>query len=84
MGGSVEGLLDSRPRDGRGGDKAAVVTCFLMASSNFISAAVLDIPRKTMAVKERVDCIIDRLHSCTQNPRLSSYNIYCKCMLAVR
>ena len=43
MGGSVEGLLDSCPRAGRGGDNAAVVTCNSMASSNFISAAVLDI-----------------------------------------
>ena len=39
MGGSVEGLLDSRPRAGRGGDSAAVIICISMASSNFISAA---------------------------------------------
>ena len=57
MGGNVEGLLDSRPRAGRVGDKAAVVTCILMARSNFIGAAVLDISRKATAVKEGVDCI---------------------------
>ena len=69
MGGSVESLLYSRPRAGRGGDNAAVVTCISMASSNFISAVVLDISQKATSVKERVDCIIYRLHSCTQNPR---------------
>ena len=87
MGGSVQGLLDSHPRaaSSRGGDNAAVVTCISMASSgNFISAAVLDISRKATAVKERVDCIIGRLHSCTQNLRISSCNLYCRCVLAVR
>ena len=54
MGGSVEGLLD--PSD-RAGDNAAVVTCTSMASSNFVSAAVLDISRKTTVVKETDDCI---------------------------
>ena len=53
-----------------------------MGSSNFISAAVLDISRKATAVKERAD-FIGTLHSCTQNPRLSSCKLYCKCMLAV-
>ena len=48
----------------------------------WISAAVLDISRKATAVKERAD-FIGRLHSCTQNPRLSSCKFYCKCMLAV-
>ena len=61
MGGSVEGLLDPSPRAGRGGDNAAVVTCTSMACSNFVSAAVLDISRKAMAVKETVDCIDRRL-----------------------
>ena len=56
MGGSVEGLLDPSPRAGRGGDNAAVVTCTSMVCSN-VSAAVLDISRKTIAVKERADCI---------------------------
>ena len=91
MGGSVEGLLDSRPQAGRGGDNAAVATCngISMASSNFISAAVLDISRKATAVKERVDCIIDRLHPCTQKPRLSScslylnLNLYRRCLLLI-
>ena len=57
MGGSVEGLLDPSPRAGRGGDNAAVVTYTPMGCSNFVSAAVLDISRKAMAVEERVDCI---------------------------
>ena len=57
MGGSVEGLLHPSPRAGRGGDNAAVVTCTSMASSNFVNAAVLDISRKAMVVKERVGCI---------------------------
>ena len=57
MGGSVEGLLDPNPRAVRGGDNDAVVTCTSMACSNFISAAVLDISRKAMAVNERVGCI---------------------------
>ena len=53
-----------------------------MGNINFISAAVLDISRKTTAVKERADCI-SRLYSCTQNlRRLSSWKLYCKCMLA--
>ena len=52
------------------------------SSSNFISAAVLDISRKATAVNQRAD-FIGRLHSCTQNPRLSSCKFYCKCMLAV-
>ena len=55
---------------------AAVATCVPMASSsNFISAAVLDISPKATALKEMVDCIFDRLHSCTQNPRLSRYKL---------
>ena len=82
MGGSVAGMLDFRPRAGRGGDNAAVVTCCSMASSNFSSAAMLDISRKVTNVKERVDCI-DRLHFSTQNPRLSSYNLCRTCALAV-
>ena len=58
MGGSVEGLLDPIPRAGRGGDNAAVVICTSMASSNFVSAVVLDISRKATGVKEIVvDCI---------------------------
>ena len=57
MGGSVEGLLDSRPRASRGGDDAAVVTCIAMASSNFIGAAVLDNIRKVTTVKERAGCM---------------------------
>ena len=55
MGGSVKGLLD--PTGPRAGDNAAVVTCTSMASSNFVSATVLDISRKATAIKERVDCI---------------------------
>ena len=54
MGGSVEGLLDRSPR---AGDHVAVVTCTSMASSNFVRAAVLDISRKAIAVKERAACI---------------------------
>ena len=54
---SVEGLLDPSPRAGKGGDNAAVVPCTSVASSNFVSAAVLDISRKAMAVKETVNCI---------------------------
>ena len=54
MGGSVKGLLDPSPR---AGDHAAVVTCTSMASSNFVSTAVLDISRTATTVKERVDCI---------------------------
>ena len=42
MEGSVEGLLFARPRADRGGENADVVTCCSIASSNFISAAVLD------------------------------------------
>ena len=57
MGGGVEGLLDSRLRAGRGDENAAVFTCFSIASSNFISDAVLDISRKATAVEERVGCI---------------------------
>ena len=57
MGGSVENLLDPRPRAGRGGKNAAFVTRTSMASSNFISAALFDISRKATTVKERVDCI---------------------------
>ena len=57
MGGSVEGLLDPSPRAGRGGDNAAVVTCTSMACGSIVSAAVLDISRKAMAVEEIVDCI---------------------------
>ena len=56
MGGSVEGLLDPSPRAGRGGDNASAVTYTSMACSNFVTAAVLDISRKAMAVKERDDC----------------------------
>ena len=64
---------------GRGADNAAVVTCTSMASSNFITAAaVFDISRTA------TDCIIDRLHFCTQNPCLSSYKLYCRCVLVVR
>ena len=40
--GSVESLLDSRPRAGRGNDNATDVTCCSIASSNFISVAELD------------------------------------------
>ena len=57
MGGSVEGLLEPNLRAGRGGDNAAIVTCTRMVSSNFVSAAVLDMSRKTTAVKEMFDCI---------------------------
>ena len=53
MGEGVRGLLDSRPQAGRGGDKAAIATCISMASSNFNSAAVLDISQKVTAVKEK-------------------------------
>ena len=42
MGGSVKSLLYSRPRAGKGVDSAAVDTCCSIASSNFISTAVLD------------------------------------------
>ena len=52
-----------------------------MASSNFLRA-VLDISQKATAVKERAD-YIDSLYYCTQNPRLSSYKLYCRCVLAV-
>ena len=52
-------------------------TCISMASSNFISADVLDISRKATPVKERAD-FIGRLHCSTQNPRLSSCKLYCK------
>ena len=52
MGGSIKDLLDPSPR---AGDHAAVVTCTSMASSNFVSAAVLDISRTATA--EKVDCI---------------------------
>ena len=69
MGGSVEGLLDSRPQAGRGGNNAAVVTCISMASCNFISAAVLDISRKVTSAKEKgftvstIDCIpVHQIH----------------------
>ena len=60
--GSVERLMDSRPRVGRDGENAAVVTCISIASSNFIRATVLDISQKATSVKERVavslmDCI---------------------------
>ena len=79
MGEIVEGLLDARLRAGRGGGNAAVVTCCSIASSNFISAAVLDKSRKA-AVKESADCIVDRLHSSTQNPCLSSYKLYRRCI----
>ena len=57
---SVDGLLGSRPRAGRGGDNAAVVTRISMASSNFISAAVRDISHKATAVNGKVDRIIDK------------------------
>ena len=40
-----------------------------MGSSNFISAAVLDISPKATAVKERA-AMIGTLHSCTQNTSL--------------
>ena len=68
MGGSVEGLLDP---SSRAGDNAAVVTCTSMASSNFFSAAVLDISRKATAVKETDDCIDRGLP-----PVLSTYPIH--------
>ena len=55
MEGSLEGLLDPRPRAGRGGDNAAVVTCTSMASSNFTSAAVFDILRTATVLL--IDCI---------------------------
>ena len=55
MGGSVEGLLDSRLRAGRGGDNALIVKCISMGSTNFISADVLDISRKATGVRERFD-----------------------------
>ena len=60
--------MDSRPRAGRDGDNAAVVTCISIASSNFIGATVLDISQKATAVKERVavslmDCIaVHKIH----------------------
>ena len=43
--------------------KSQTATCISMGSSNFISAAVLDISRKATAVKEGAD-FIGRLHSC--------------------
>ena len=54
MEGSIKGLLDSRPRAGRGGDNAAVVTYCLIASNNFISAAVLDFHERSRLL---IDCI---------------------------
>ena len=61
-------------------------TCISMGRSNFISAAVLDISheRRHLSVQTRADLIIGRVHSCTQNPRLSSCGLYCRCMLYVR
>ena len=48
---------------------------------NFLRA-VFDIPRKATAVKERANRN-DRLYCYTQNPRLYSYKLYCRCVLAV-
>ena len=71
MRGSVKGLLNSRPRAGRDGDNAVVVTCISIASrSNFIRAAMLDISQKATSVKEKVvvslmDCIaVQKIHVC--------------------
>ena len=44
---------------------------------------VLDISRKATAVKERADCN-DRLHCCTQKPRLYSYKLYFRCVSCTR
>ena len=82
MGGSIEGLLDYRPRADRGGDNAAVFTCCSIASSDFISAAVLDSHERctVTAVKERVDILYYvLLIDCIRVHKIhvvSSYNLY--------
>ena len=56
MGGSVEGLLDPRPRADRGDDNAAAVTCTSMSSSNFVSVVVFDIYQTATVLL--IDCIL--------------------------
>ena len=62
MAGGLEGLLDPRPRAGRGGDNAAVVTCTSMPSSNFISAAVFDIHRTATVLLIDYCIPVHRIH----------------------
>ena len=74
--------IDLQESTGGASSSHHTATYISMGSSNFISAAVLDISRKATAVKERAD-FIGILYSCTHNPLLSSCKFYCKCMLAV-
>ena len=68
--------IDLQESTGGASSSHHTATYISMGSSNFISAAVLDISRKATAVKERAD-FIGILYSCTQNLLLSSCKFYC-------